>query len=519
MSEVLERREWDPRAPSDEAVGRLQTLIAFQHDLSTTATDLAALLTIATRCAQTLTGARGVLVEISEQDSLVCRGAVGSVAGQLGVRARANGRLSGLSFLSGRVLTCDDAAIDARLDESARHRPEQRSLLAVPLVSARAPLGVLTVVAPFEHAFGEEHVQPLRLLAAIVAAKLEAMRDLQHHEILANEHAMTLAALRETESRFRHTFDHAGVGMALIATDNRWLKVNAALCRLVGYSAADLLAHGSPSITHPDDLARVEAFTQGILTGDASSGELEKRYLHRNGTIVWALLTISVVKDATGQALYLIAQIQDITARKQSEEALQRLATRDYLTGLYNRRELVRLLEEETLRARRHQRPLSLIMVDVDSFKNVNDSFGHQAGDRALQHVAAMLSDGVRSFDRVARYGGEEFAVLLPETGSADAFAVAERIRTRIAAQTLSIAEDSRTTSEIPITISAGVATMPVCAGGGNEMGPAQLIKEADLCLYAAKRAGRNRCLASSGTAEGGPSDATSNADLPAYDP
>jgi diguanylate cyclase (GGDEF)-like protein len=154
-----------------------------------------------------------------------------------------------------------------------------------------------------------------------------------------------------------------------------------------------------------------------------------------------------------------------------------------------------RLLDEEISRARRHRRALSLVMVDVDRFKQVNDTFGHQAGDRALQAVASVLLGCVRSHDQVARYGGEEFAIILPETNGTDALAVAERMRARVAGEVFVAAGAGANDARRPITISVGIATLVE----GKNSRAEQLVRDADNGLYAAKRGGRNRCVVIAG--------------------
>jgi diguanylate cyclase (GGDEF)-like protein len=164
-------------------------------------------------------------------------------------------------------------------------------------------------------------------------------------------------------------------------------------------------------------------------------------------------------------------------------EKLEELSVRDGLTGLYNRRELEKRLHEEVQRARRYHRPLAVMMLDIDHFKNVNDRYGHQAGDEVLITVADLIQLNVRPVDVVCRYGGEELAVILPETEEVGARIVAERIRSTV--------EDSITTTPqgdmVHVTVSIGLAIFP---GHGDTA--AALIHSADQALYAAKHEGRN---------------------------
>lgn len=170
---------------------------------------------------------------------------------------------------------------------------------------------------------------------------------------------------------------------------------------------------------------------------------------------------------------------------EKSQAALEALSTHDGLTGLSNHREFQRQMDGAIAHFRRYGRPFALLMLDLDRFKAVNDTHGHQAGDEVLRAVADRIRTEVRPTDQVARYGGEEFAVILSETPGPEALAVAERIRAAIAARPVALAEGA-----VQITISIGVATFPEDAESGT-----QIVAAADRALYAAKNAGRNRVV------------------------
>jgi two-component system, cell cycle response regulator len=167
-------------------------------------------------------------------------------------------------------------------------------------------------------------------------------------------------------------------------------------------------------------------------------------------------------------------------------EALRRLATRDQLTTLLNRREFDRIISEERERALRFNHGLGLVMVDIDHFKAINDTHGHPAGDAVLREVARRIVDQVRTVDRVARFGGEEFALVLMQTDAANASDVARRVCAAIARDPI-MASD---TVALNVTVSAGVALLPQDAPT-----EAALISAADKALYAAKERGRNRVV------------------------
>jgi len=169
-----------------------------------------------------------------------------------------------------------------------------------------------------------------------------------------------------------------------------------------------------------------------------------------------------------------------------SLEALRRLATRDELTGLLNRREFERILAEETERALRFGHSLGLVMVDLDHFKSVNDTYGHPAGDAVLREVAGRLAVAVHSVDRIVRLGGEEFTLLLVQTDGDGALAVARKVCEAVAGKPVTVGD-----RVLPITVSAGAAALPADAATS-----ADLVAAADRALYAAKSRGRNRAIA-----------------------
>lgn len=183
-----------------------------------------------------------------------------------------------------------------------------------------------------------------------------------------------------------------------------------------------------------------------------------------------------------------LAATLNLMAQKlqQTQNDLRDLAIKDGLTGLLNRREFNRQLQAEIERSHRYSQDCSLLMMDIDYFKKLNDTYGHQGGDEALKTVASLLQKEVRPVDRVARYGGEEFAVILPQTSSEGAEAVAERLRHAIATHTIAVSEEQK----INVTVSIGCATCPDNANSSES-----LISAADVALYTAKNSGRNRVV------------------------
>jgi diguanylate cyclase (GGDEF)-like protein len=194
--------------------------------------------------------------------------------------------------------------------------------------------------------------------------------------------------------------------------------------------------------------------------------------------------TMGPIRDEDKQVRYIFLSVNDVTEVVNYEEQLIEINRKDALTGIFNRRFFAQKLQEEFIRGRRHNRPLSLIMIDIDHFKQVNDSYGHQVGDEVLKAFATRMQDRIRKTDMLARYGGEEFACLLPETSGESALLLAKDLCQIVAEETWSCRDVN-----LQMTISIGIAE------GRPEMADSEaLLKKADDALYEAK-AGRNRAI------------------------
>jgi diguanylate cyclase (GGDEF)-like protein/PAS domain S-box-containing protein len=288
-------------------------------------------------------------------------------------------------------------------------------------------------------------------------------------------------ALRESEQRFGSAFRDAAIGMALVGLDGYFLQVNRSLCRIVGYSEEELLEKTFRDTTHPDDLQADVEQVRRMLAGEIETYQMEKRYFHKDGHVVWILLNVSLVHDEEGEPLYTVAQIQDVTERKQAEECLQYQSTHDLLTDIPNRQLFLDRLGQALRRTRRHPgHKVAVLFMDLDNFKVVNDSLGHGAGDRILVTVAERLKRCVRPEDTLARFGGDEFTVLIEDVESpAGATTVAERI---IQGLREPVVLDGR---ELFVGTSIGIAV-----GTAPQKSPEDLLRDADTAMYQAKEEG-----------------------------
>jgi diguanylate cyclase (GGDEF)-like protein/PAS domain S-box-containing protein len=288
-------------------------------------------------------------------------------------------------------------------------------------------------------------------------------------------------ALRESERRFRGSFDHAATGMALVGTDGRFLRVNKSLCEILGYSQAKLLTTTFQALTHPDDLETDLEHLKRLLAGEIRTYQIEKRYFHKEGYIVWVLLSTSLIHDEEGGPLYFVSQIQDITERKALGERLQYQAHHDLLTDLPNRQLFLDRLEQAHKRTMRHPgHKVAVLFMDLDNFKVVNDSLGHEVGDMLLVRVGERLRRCLRPEDTLARFGGDEFAMVLENVQSPkDAVRVAKRIIEELGH---SFVLEGR---ELVLRASVGIAL-----GQDRTKGSGDLLKEADTAMYRAKADG-----------------------------
>ncbi|MGC1509592.1 sensor domain-containing diguanylate cyclase [Ketobacter sp.] len=338
--------------------------------------------------------------------------------------------------------------------------------------------------------FCEEDVELVELMALGIGQVIE--RDL-----LDQRRQIATQRMNENIELFESAFKYASNGMALVATDGHWLRVNQALLDIVGYTEDELLALDFQAITHPEDLNKDLNLLQDMLDGKRSSYQMEKRYFHANGAIVWVQLSVSMVTHENGSPRYFISQINDISSQKKAMEELFRkrneleianrklkeLAIRDGLTKVHNRRSFDERLQHEFTQCYRSLQPLCLLLIDIDHFKEYNDNYGHPEGDQALKLVARTLVTELRAGDLVARFGGEEFAVILPCTNVEGGSLLAERIR---------IAIELIDCTKRALRVSIGVACFDANLQQNNINTVEQMIACADNGLYQAKGAGRN---------------------------
>jgi diguanylate cyclase (GGDEF)-like protein/PAS domain S-box-containing protein len=302
-------------------------------------------------------------------------------------------------------------------------------------------------------------------------------------ELDITESKQVEAALLESEERFRSAFDNAPVGMVLVRPDRAIIRVNRTFCDMLGYAEEELVGHSINDVTHPEDVSESDGGHRTLFGGEVASYTLEKRYVHREGHVVWAVINVSLVRDDTGDPLYGIAQVRDVTESRRMSEELSYQATHDALTGLVNRTEFESRLQRVIRAAAASGSEHALCYLDLDQFKIVNDTCGHIAGDELLRQLAGILAEHVRARDTVARLGGDEFAVLLEHCTVEQANRVADEMREAVAAYRLHWEDKS-------FALGASIGLVPIDAGSGDVT---DVLRAADAACYVAKDAGRNR--------------------------
>ncbi len=285
-------------------------------------------------------------------------------------------------------------------------------------------------------------------------------------------------ALVESEEHFRNAFDYAAIGMALVSPDGDWLRVNRSLCEIVGYAEAELLISNFQAITHHNDLGQDLAEIYRMLGDEILTSQLEKRYIHKLGHDVWVSSSASLVRDTQGNPLHFIFQIQDITERKRAEAAIQTLSLADELTGLYNRRGFVAFCEQHVNSVHRTNKGLAIVYADLDGLKQINDSFGHKEGDRALTKTAELLKETFRSSDVLGRWGGDEFTVLAALDPEGCVESLVSRLEKKF--------ESYNALNHVPYKLSLSIGVAELKSDGTQSM--EDLMARADAAMYENKR-------------------------------
>ncbi|MDZ7656267.1 MAG: sensor domain-containing diguanylate cyclase [Sulfurimicrobium sp.] len=299
--------------------------------------------------------------------------------------------------------------------------------------------------------------------------------DITAHKRLEEEVALGNAELEAI-------FDNAGGGIALLDLWGRFIKVNDFWLSMLGYTREETASLNHADISHDDDIAENRQLFVALASGELSHYESDRRFVRNGGRVFWGHLSMTPVKDDAGYIRAIIAIVQDINERKLLEEKLESMAHYDALTTLPNRALFFDRLGQAITQSKRSQGLFALMFVDLDGFKAVNDTFGHDTGDALLKAVSEHLLECVRESDTVARMGGDEFTIILRAIhGPEGAAHVAEKILATLSAPYHLLGHQCR------IGASLGIVLYPQHGKNAEE-----LLSQADNAMYAVKKAGKN---------------------------
>jgi diguanylate cyclase (GGDEF)-like protein/PAS domain S-box-containing protein len=376
--------------------------------------------------------------------------------------------LVGIVWESGEPLWCPDVSREPRLLRKNLAQMEGWSAFLVPVYSRGRIIGVLD--------FNGRHIpEPDERLLQLVRVLGIGVGNLR-------QRAVALEQLRESEERYASTVELAAIGISHVDPDGRFIHVNQQLCDMLGYGRDELLRVTVQDVSHPDDLAVTSMGRDRLRAGEIDSFKTEKRYLRKDGNPIWVRITIALKRGANGQPLYDISIVEDISEQKRAEERIRFLATHDEMTQLPNRSMFGQLLGHAIETAVRHDTQLAVLFIDLDRFKIVNDSLGHEAGDSLLKEMATRFRSCLRGSDVVARLGGDEFVVLVEQThGHEDAAGVARKLLSAAIQPVEILGQECR------VTASVGIAMYPSDARDAQS-----LMKNADIAMYVAKEEGKN---------------------------
>ena len=261
--------------------------------------------------------------------------------------------------------------------------------------------------------------------------------------------------------------------------------VNKAFTELTGYTPEEVIGK-TPRLLQSSgtDVNTRKAIKQALQNHQPVRVTI--RNYAKSGREYWLDLSILALRNAAGEVTHFVAIERDVTEQKELQHKLETLSRTDPLTGLLNRRSLEDCLAEEYSRFTRHYTKFSVLLLDIDHFKSINDQYGHSTGDRVLKMLADSCTDNLRKHDVVARYGGEEFCVILPYTDGEQAAVLAEKLRTGISAKALKVGD-----SAVRVTASIGLSEVRA-----TDKNPGEILERADAALYQAMQTGRDRvCL------------------------
>jgi diguanylate cyclase (GGDEF)-like protein/PAS domain S-box-containing protein len=383
----------------------------------------------------------------------------------------------------------EDATLDARFVSNplVTGEPHIRFYAGMPLEgSGGAMLGTLCVIDTVPRVISDSQRRALEVLAAQVKVRMELRTERRKLQEALSSKERAIEKLIASEDRFRTFMNHAPFVNFIKDAEGRFLFYNDRMAERFKVSSHEWLGRSDFDIWTPEVAAELRRHDLEAMNGQRMIEQNEETSLPGQEATCWKTYKFPWWNERGEVMLggFAIDLTEEMARQKALEEAnlqLKKLATVDTLTGLSNRRVLDERVEFEYRFALRHKSPFSVVMLDLDNFKTINDELGHAAGDEVLRHVGQAMASTMRTTDLTARYGGEEFVVLLPGADTNGAVLFCERLQKAL--------RDS-TTLPSPVTASLGIATMDPTTMNGQH-----LIQRADEAMYVAKRGGKDRIV------------------------
>jgi diguanylate cyclase (GGDEF)-like protein/PAS domain S-box-containing protein len=465
----------DAKLNSDQ---RLSLIIETQREVFAAGDELHAAMQMVAERSQAILGADGAMVNLIDGDMLHTRGVSGTAVGAFDARRPISGSVARFAISSGQSILIEDCLTDLRIDQVMRAKLGDQSLVCVPLFRGAEVIGTLNVMSQsVDEPLTEDDRETLEMISVVLSAAVSRASEIEAREAQAS-----------AISRFRTLFDGASIGILRLNREGVTVEVNPELALILGVEPEQISGVQFSEFILGDGREKFETRFDDLLTGERKAFQLELSCQHGSGGgEVWVLLRAVLESGAAENQDSVVAMIENITTRKRAESELIRQseinehqALHDPLTGLPNRALFSERIGHAILQAKRNKTQLAVALIDLDRFKEVNDSLGHTAGDELLINVGERMEAALRESDTVARLGGDEFGLLLPElAGPHDTLPVLERLQ---AALELPIHVQS-----LPIGIEAsiGIAVYPEHGEDAQT-----LIQRADVAMYDAKRDG-----------------------------
>jgi diguanylate cyclase (GGDEF)-like protein/PAS domain S-box-containing protein len=456
---------------------RLALIIETQREILATDGDLYDSMQLIAERSQAIIGADGAMVNLIRDDELRTVGVSGTAVGAFDARRPVSGSIARFAIADRLPILIRDCPNDQRIDQTMRARVGDQSLICVPLLRGSDVLGTINVMRTEAHdPLSEEDRQTLEMISVVLSSVVARSGEREARE------AQAVAI-----NRFRTLFDEASIGILRLDQKGQALEANPELALMLGTTPEEIVGTTFSEYLVGADGWRFDSMLEDLAAEKRSASQLELCCQPASGEEIWVLLRTVIERDVHGAVEAIVAMIENITDRKRAESELMRQAEinefqalHDPLTGLPNRILFSERIGHAILQAERQKKKLAVALIDLDRFKEINDSLGHSAGDHLLISVGKQMGGALRASDTVARLGGDEFGLVLPELTDADSLLpVLERLQESL--------EEPIQVQSLPIGIEAsmGIAIYPDHGGDAQT-----LIQRADIAMYEAKRDG-----------------------------